>query len=131
MISSFRHLLNRFDAERVTFRLTTSYRRIEQLEKQEQKKYFTVTEQKEFQSEINRIFKDSIRQIRSFCPALTDEDLVFCYLAAEWDLPNSTMCYCFGNCSSLPIKQRKYRIKEKMTEAQCEAIFDCIFNKKC
>jgi len=42
MLPAIRHLLNHFDTERIAFRLTTSYRRIEQLEKQEPKKYFTV-----------------------------------------------------------------------------------------
>jgi hypothetical protein len=56
MIPSFRHLLNRFDTERIAFRLTASYRRIEQLEKQDPKKFFTASEQEEFQSEINRVF---------------------------------------------------------------------------
>ena len=131
MTKSQRYLLNRFDTERIAFRLTASYRRIELLEKQETKKYFTLMEQKEFLSEINRVFKDTTREIRVLCPTLTDEDLILCYLVVEWNLSNAIICFCFGNGDSAPVKQRKYRIKEKMKEVQSEEIFDYIFNNKC
>jgi hypothetical protein len=69
-----------------------------------------------------------MNEMLCLCPALTRDDIVFCFFS-KLGLSNSIIGYCLCNINNDPIKQQKYRIKLKMAESQCEALFESIFAK--
>jgi hypothetical protein len=118
-----------FQMERKVFRLTDSCFNIKQLHKQTEKKCFNSDKQQKLRLDINTVFEDTIQKIGLFCPTLTNDDLVFCCLA-KLNLSNIEIGYCMGSLGGSAIKQRKYRVNEKMSEAQCGMLFDYIFEER-
>jgi len=101
-----------------------SYRLIEQ---KCSKKCLTSDERKLLHSEIHDSFERLIKTIKEVCPSLTDEDITFCCLEKS-GLGNLIIGHCMGDVNNQPVNQRKYRIKKKMKEADCEFLYDMIFN---
>jgi len=64
--------------------------------------------------------------ITDACPALTDEDVVFCCLI-KTGLDKMVVSRCIGSPGRQAVNQRKYRIKKKMRETKCENLFEVIF----
>ena len=86
-------------------------------------------EQEALKQEINNIFSTFIGNLRDNYSALTDEDLLFCCLYLL-KLPNLTISMCFGSTNTNRIKQRKFRIKEKMKDLNDTFLFDFIFSSQ-
>ena len=84
-------------------------------------------ERKQLSLDIHYVFERLIRIIKKSCPSLTGEDILFCCLKKS-GLENMVVGRCIGIASRPAINQRKYRIKKKMQEAQCDYLFDMIFS---
>jgi hypothetical protein len=106
------------------FTQTDSYRK---LEEKKNKKCFNSEERRQLHIEIHSAFTKLVQIIRKACPDLTNEDIVFCCLS-QFGLDSSAICRCMGNVNTQPVNQRRYRIKKKMKERKCDALFDWIFN---
>ena len=116
-------ILDVFTLECKLFTKMDSYHLIEQ---KGIKKCFNPDERRQLQTDIYYVFTRLIQTIKQSCRNLTDEDVVFCCLAKS-GLTNSIICHCMGSISKQTANQRKYRIKKKMEEAECNSLFDMIF----
>ena len=116
-------ILNMFSMECTLFMQSDSYRLIEQKCKN---KCLNSNEMQQLNTEVHSDFILLIKAMKEACPSLTDEDILFCCLAKS-GLDHMTICHCLGNINKQPENQRKYRIKKKMKEAQCDFLFDMIF----
>ena len=117
-------ILDVFNLECKLFMKMDSYRLVEQ---KCAKKCLNKTERQVLNSEVHYVFTRLIKTIKEACPGLTDEDILFCCLG-KLGLDSLIICRCMENVSKQPVNQRKYRIKKKMKEAQCDSLFDLIFS---
>jgi hypothetical protein len=117
-------LSKHYAIEHVVFRATNSYLKIKQMNGQMQKKCFTPSEQQKINDEIYNIFEGSIQEMIILCSSLTENDIVFCILS-KIGFSIDTIGCCLGNVNSFPLKQRKHRIKTKMS--QCGTLFKFFF----
>ncbi|GHU89121.1 hypothetical protein FACS1894155_05390 [Bacteroidia bacterium] len=115
-----------FRLECQLFMKMDSYRLIEQ---KCSKKCFNLNERQLLNEDIHSVFIRLIKIIKEACPDLTGEDVMFCCLS-RIGLDNSVICRCMGSVSKQTINQRKYRIKKKMREAECDSLFEMIFVRK-
>ena len=83
-------------------------------------------EQEILKKEVNSIFETFIDDLRKNCESLTNEDLLFCCLSLL-KLPNPTIGICFGSSNTDIIKQRKCRIKSKMSKTDSSFLFNFMF----
>ena len=111
--------------ERLVFLKTDSYHLIEK-KCMTKGKWLDMDERKQLDVEVHDVFKRLIRTVKKSCPALTNDDILFCCLKRA-GLDNMVAGRCIGSGSRQSINQRKYRIKKKMTEAKCNYLFDMIF----
>ena len=112
-----------FQLEQKLFRKMDAYRLIE---KKCVEKCLNSDDKKQLNEEIHYVFIRLIRIIKESCPALTDEDILFCCLK-QAGLNNVIIGRCMGSVSRQSFNQRKYRIKAKMKAANCPHLFDLIF----
>ena len=98
----------------------------QQKENEKSKEILNNKEQERLKQEINNVFGTTINNLRENYPVLTDDDLLFCCLSLL-KLPNLTISMCFGTTNTNRIKQRKFRIKEKMNGLGSTFLFDFIF----
>ena len=83
-------------------------------------------EQDTLKKEIFITFETFIESLRKNCTSLTEDDLLLCCLSLL-KLPNLTIGMCFGSSDANKIKQRKFRIKEKMNNSNYSFLFNFIF----
>jgi len=122
----YNELLNDiFELERKFFIKTDIYRLIEQ---KCTKKYLNPNERQLLNAEIHHSFEKLIKTMTAACPRLTNEDVIFCCLTKS-GLDNSIICRSMGIISRYTMNQRKYRIKKKMKEANCDHLFEIIFTR--
>ena len=112
-----------FNLECKFFMQTDSYRLIE---KKCNTKCLSPKERQQLNVDVQYTFTLLIKTMKKACPSLTVEDVVFCCLA-ESGLENTIVAHCMGDVGKQPVNQRKYRIKKKMKEAECEFLFEYIF----
>lgn len=112
-----------FQLEQKLFKMMDSYRLVERKCKE---KCLNPEERKQLSSDIHYVFERLIRITGNACPSLTDEDLLFCCLK-KTGIESLVAGRCIGSASRQSVNQRKYRIKKKMKEANCDYIFDLIF----
>ena len=112
-----------FQSERKLFTKMDSYRLIE---KKCKDKCLNLTEREQLSLDIRHVFEMLIRIIKDSCPDLTDDDILFCCLKNS-RLDSMIAGHCIGCASRQAVNQRKYRIKKKMTDANCKYLFDMIF----
>jgi len=112
-----------FQLECKLFKKMDSYRLIEQ---KCNKKCLNPNEKQLLNTDIHYVFTYLIKVIKQACRNLTDEDVLFCCLI-KLGLTSSVICHCMGSISKQTANQRKYRIRKKMKEAECEILFDMIF----
>jgi hypothetical protein len=103
---------------------TDSYKKLAQ---KRNKKCFNTEERQQLHIEIHNAFAKLIQIIQKACPDLTNEDIVFCCLS-QLDLDSSALCCCMGIVNKQAVNQRRYRIRKKMKEKECDTLFDRIFN---
>ena len=115
-----------FQLECKLFMKMDSYRLIEQ---KCHKKCLNPDEKQQLNTDIHWVFKRLVQTIRQACSSLTDDDVLFCCLAKS-GFANTVVCRCMGSVSKQTVNQRKYRIKKKMKEAKCDALFDMIFTNE-
>jgi len=113
-----------FQLECKLFTRMDSYRLIEQ---KCNKKCLNPNERQLLYTDIHYVFTRLIKSIKQACRDLTDEDVIFCCLAKS-GLTSSTICHCMGSISKQTANQRKYRIRKKMREVECDFLFDMIFS---
>ena len=109
----------REDVQHAFFRQSAIYKKINKLAKQDtvDKKKINVlnlADQQSLRDTIFAIYNDSITELRLRYPRLTDEDIIFLCLEKN-NLPSSIIAYCFGSTNTQVINQRRYRLKERMT----------------
>jgi tetratricopeptide (TPR) repeat protein len=118
------------DIQSEKIRKTEIFSRIEYLSSQAKNnppKILSYQEQDIMKKEISHIFDAFINSLRENCLLLTEEDTLFCCLSIL-KFSNLTLSLCFGSSDTNKIKQRKFRIKEKMTkETDNSFLFDFIF----
>lgn len=112
-----------FELERKLFMKTDSFRLVEL---KCNKKCLNPDERKQLYCDIHYVFTKFIKTLEKFCPTLTEEDIMFCCLK-KIGLENMIAGHCIGGISRQCINQRRYRIKKKMNEANCDYLFDMIF----
>jgi len=112
-----------FQLECKLFMKMDSYRLIKQ---KCGEKCLTQDEKQLLNSEIHYVFERLIKTITEYCPSLTDNDVIFCCLTKS-GLDNTSIYHSMGDVSKQPINQRKYRIKKKMKEANCNFLFELMF----
>jgi len=117
-------ILDVFSLECKLFMKMDSYHLIE---RKCNKKCLTTDERQLLGLEIHYAFPRLIMTMKAACPSLTEEDLIFCCLE-KLGMDDLIICHCMGNVGKQPENQRKYRIKKKMKEAQCDYLFDVIFS---
>ena len=120
----YQELLNDvFELERKLFMKMDIYRLIEQKCKN---KCLNPEEIKQLDMDIHYVFVRQIKILKQSCPRLTDEDILFCCLK-KLSLDNLIVGHCIGSAGHQAVNQRKYRIKKKMKEANCEVLFELFF----
>jgi ribosomal protein L24 len=87
---------------------------------------FTHDERIQIEEDVHYAFVRLIAQMTQNCKNLTKEDIVFCCLS-KFGFNSLLVSNCIGSVSRQAVNQRKYRIKIKMQEAQCEQLFKIIF----
>lgn len=101
------------------------YKRI--LELEESKEILTFKEQEILKNEINFYFQLPIKDLQSACPSLKDDDILLCCLT-KLNLSSSAIMLCMGYTGTNTIRQRRYRIKKKMTQDyDCKELYESIF----
>ncbi|MDR0799730.1 MAG: hypothetical protein LBN18_08230 [Dysgonamonadaceae bacterium] len=108
------------------FQIKPIYKKIQQLKAQKLDR-LSMKSQIELKNEISASFSIYIAKLEDLCPQLTEEDLIFCCLfKLKLDMPTVSLCY--GVTDTNAVRQRKSRIKKKMTEdSQCEDLYASIF----
>lgn len=94
------------------------YKHIMQLTRKgegENVKMLSLEKREELKRVINTVYVDFIEELKTVCPSLTDEDIFFCCLA-KMNLPVTAIRICAGYLQTGSARQRKFRIKKKMTE---------------
>ncbi|WP_163175527.1 MULTISPECIES: tetratricopeptide repeat protein [Bacteroidales] len=76
---------------------------------------------------IKNVYSDLFENLKTNCPSLTEEDLIFCCLSKmNFNLP--LICACTGYPRTASARQRRYRIKKKMIEHSAnENLYNFIF----
>lgn len=111
------------------FKEKSIYKHILELEKADKKsrKPLTYEEQETLRNELNFYFHFLIKDIETACPSIKNDDITFCCLA-KLNLSFSTIGLCLGYSDTNSLRQRKYRIRKKMTEdSSNEELYDNIF----
>ena len=120
----YKELMNDvFELERKLFLKMDSYCLIEQKSKI---KCLSLADKQMLYADIQHVYTRLIRTIRQACSSLNEEDVMFCCLS-KLNLDNTRLGHCMGSTSRQAINQRRYRIKKKMKEANCDYLFDMIF----
>lgn len=91
------------------------------------KKCLDLNERQQLSIELHSVFTRLIKTIKTNCPNLTNEDIKFCCLT-KLGLENLVIGHSLGSISKQSINQRKYRIKKKMNETECDDLFNMIFD---
>jgi len=78
-------------------------------------KVLNPSERKELKKNIEFVYSDFIDDLAVLCPSLTEEDIFFCCLS-KLKLSLFAISICTGYSQTSSSRQRKYRIKKKMTE---------------
>jgi len=112
-----------FRLECKLFTKMDSYRLIEQ---KCHKKCLNPNERQLLNTDIHYVFTWLIKTIKQACRNLTEEDVIFCCLS-KLGLTSPAICHCMGSISKQTANQRKYRIRKKMKEAECDSLFEMIF----
>jgi hypothetical protein len=117
----------RADAE--AFTLTPIYAEIVELERQpadRRARVLSFARQEVLDTELAEHFGEFAGLLREVCPVLTPGDVKLCCLSLT---PLSTFgrALCFGSTETNIIKQRKHKIKRKLTTDQGRQLFDFIF----
>ena len=112
-----------FQLESKLFTKTDTYRLVQQ---KSGKKSFTPDEIRQLKADINYVFDWLIKALKQSCSSLTEEDILFCCLATL-GLETRNLGHCMGTASRQAVNQRRYRVKKKMKEANCEYLLDAIF----
>ena len=117
------------------FKMKDIYLIIEQLKEQDKvirkdKKVLKVEEQIILQEEISLCFSEFTQSLQEVCPQLNDDDIKLCCLT-KLGLSLNVICLCFGSTNTNSIRQRKYKLKKKLTEESNNVeLFYSIFPKK-
>ena len=114
---------NVFSLESKLFMKMESYRSVELKSKI---KCLTPVERQQLFSDIRYVYELTIKILRQSCSQLTEDDISFCCLS-KLNLDNTRLSHCTGTASRQATNQRRYRIKKKMKEANCEYLFEMIF----
>jgi hypothetical protein len=122
---------NTLHSEYEIFRITSSYEKIKQIIEQDEKerKCFNYNELLKLKKDISISFSSFSNELQIACPTLSPDEIIFCCLLKA-KIPLIVIMYCLGNNDISPLKQRKYRIHQKMLQCRCEKLFDSIFTKK-
>ena len=115
-----KHIIFRLESK--LFMQMDSYRLIEQ---KSHLKCLSPNEIQQLHTDINHVYILSINILKSVCPDLTEEDIMFCCLA-KLHLDNTRLSHSMGTASRQAINQRRYRIKKKMKAAECDHLFEWI-----
>lgn len=84
-------------------------------------------ERSEIIQNLDEIFEDTISNMLISVPTLTKEDCYFCCLALM-GISTQVLAACFGYSDSSAIRQRKYRIKQKLSSNKaCTYLYEQIF----
>lgn len=81
----------------------------------ENNKVLSSVKREELKKIINTVYVDFIQELQILCPSLTEDDIFFCCLN-KMNLPIEVVRICAGYLQTGSARQRKFRIKKKMTE---------------
>lgn len=114
------------------FKKLPIYTKIKYLSDQKRDKsriILTYPEQDILTAEINRIFSRLIESLNKSYPALTGDDIKLCCLSLlKLSTYNISLCFTVSGVNA--IKQRKHRIKSKMTDFSGDSLlYDFIFSE--
>lgn len=84
-----------------------------------QMKALTTTEQEQLKKTVFGIYKSYISFLHNEYPRLTEDDQLFLCLQ-ETSLDPLSIAICFGYTDTHPLNQKKYRLKERMSEEKNE-----------
>lgn len=107
-----------FESECEAFRKKNIFARIIELstqEKDKSKQILTYEEQTLLWKELKKTFPLFMKDLRNTFPALTDDDIKLCCLVIT-GLSSHAISLCFTVSGTNAIKQRRHRLKTKMTE---------------
>jgi len=91
------------------------------------KTIFTYKQQDTLKKEVLFYFQSFAKELNTTCPELTEDDILFCCLS-KLNLSSAIITLCMGYSRSGTIRQRKYRVKQKMSaNDQCQALYNSIF----
>lgn len=65
---------------------------------------------------LDELFDDFMKDLKGECPLLTRDDLLFCCLVSL-HLPLSAIAICFGYSDANVLRQRKYRMKDRILKS--------------
>lgn len=106
------------------FQKTPYYRILEDLKykRKIEEKIFTLEERDKLWDCIYQTFSDTMSDLKTQCPELTREDLLYCifYLLGY---SNPIIILCTGSNANA-LKSRKNRLKNKMSEELCSIVFN-------
>lgn len=113
------------------FKKRPIYKRIIELSNQikdKDYKILTYTEQEVLDQEIKKRFSRFISEVKSSFPGLTDDDIKLCCLSLL-KLDTNSISLCFTVSGANTIKQRRFRIKQKMADESGNSLmYDFIFS---
>jgi tetratricopeptide (TPR) repeat protein len=114
------------------FKKSPIYSKIMELSTQKKDKNvkrLTYQEQETLDQEIKRVFYDFIHELKNTFPSLTDDDFKLCCLSLL-QLNLYTISLCFTVSGTNTIKQRRRRIKLKMSgDSENSFMYDFIFRE--
>lgn len=85
-------------------------------------------DREELKGILKFVYADFIEDLQASCPSLTDEDVLFCCLS-KLNLSLFAISICTGYDQTGSVRQRKHRIKKKMTEdTDNSTLYDSIFS---
>lgn len=104
------------------FKQSSIYKKVMRLSEQvtvdkKQMKVLNITEQKELDATISSIYAEYMAKTKEKYPLLTQEDLLYLCLE-ENGLSTQSISLCFGKADTHALAQRKYRLKQRMQEAE-------------
>ncbi len=94
------------------------YKKVKKLTLQEENeniKILSLSEREELKKIVRHAYPDIINELKTRCPLLTEEDIFLCCLS-KINLSQISISICTGYTQTNSVRQRKYRIKKKMTE---------------
>jgi len=114
-----------FQLEGKLFLKMDSYRLVEEKSKV---KCLSNIERKQLCNDINCVFYQLIKILKTACILLTEEDLMFCCFSIM-KIHGKILRHCMGTTSKYASNQRRYRIKKKMKLTSCSNLYEIIFQK--